>query len=131
MDYALKCASTLPYLTGLQKSLLKIYEGRRHEGNIDKPLPYSDERGIGRQKPSSETMPSEAYHLQLFNKHLNAEQQLVVARTLYGDALEKPLILFGPPGTGKSVTVIETMLQVCPSTLCVCSSLHAVHPYYS
>ncbi|XP_075408712.1 RNA helicase Mov10l1 [Tenrec ecaudatus] len=47
-----------------------------------------------------------------FNATLNEHQQLAVRRILSGDCRPLPYVLFGPPGTGKTVTIIEAVLQV-------------------
>lgn len=42
---------------------------------------------------------------------LNAEQRLAVASVLAGAGGGTPFALFGPPGTGKTVTLVECALQ--------------------
>ncbi|XP_072829885.1 RNA helicase Mov10l1 isoform X2 [Vicugna pacos] len=49
---------------------------------------------------------------EFFNLMLNENQKLAVRRILSGDCRPLPYVLFGPPGTGKTVTIIEAVLQV-------------------
>lgn len=47
-------------------------------------------------------------------RQLNTEQRTAVASVLLGAGGPVPYALFGPPGTGKTVTLVECALQVCP-----------------
>ncbi|XP_012692807.2 RNA helicase Mov10l1 [Clupea harengus] len=60
------------------------------------------------RKPKKE-VPSSG---QFFNRSLNPAQREVVKHILAGDCRPTPYVLFGPPGTGKTVTLIEAILQV-------------------
>ena len=47
-----------------------------------------------------------------FNPQLNERQMAAVARILGAQGRPAPYVVFGPPGTGKTMTVIEGILQV-------------------
>uniref|UniRef100_G3R3P7 RNA helicase Mov10l1 n=1 Tax=Gorilla gorilla gorilla TaxID=9595 RepID=G3R3P7_GORGO len=59
-----------------------------------------------------EIQTPKARKVEFFNPVLNENQKLAVKRILSGDCRPLPYILFGPPGTGKTVTIIEAVLQV-------------------
>lgn len=68
--------------------------------------------------PSDRTML--ALDCQFFNPVLNSRQRSAVSRIVGARCRPAPYVLFGPPGTGKTVTVVEAILQVsgCGNGVC-------------
>ena len=48
----------------------------------------------------------------MYNTSLNERQRAAVCRIVSGQCRPTPYLLFGPPGTGKTITVVEAILQV-------------------
>lgn len=49
-----------------------------------------------------------------FNKAIekNPQQQSAIRNIVYNSSQNSPYLVFGPPGTGKTVTLVETIMQV-------------------
>ena len=67
--------------------------------------------------PSDFSVVSVPSHL--FNPVLNPRQRSAVKRILEARNRPSPYVVFGPPGTGKTVTLVEAVLQVmCGDVIC-------------
>ena len=47
-----------------------------------------------------------------YDRNLNSEQQQAVQKIVSGSSRPAPYLVFGPPGTGKTVTLVEAIKQV-------------------
>ncbi|NXG60331.1 M10L1 helicase, partial [Hemiprocne comata] len=83
--------------------------GRRKNGPF--PTPSIEIPG-GLVQQHGETVTLQERAGEFFNPMLNEQQKLAVKRILSGECRPIPYVLFGPPGTGKTVTVIEAILQI-------------------
>lgn len=54
-------------------------------------------------------MPSSFVNTAILN---NPEQKMAVMKIVNNSSGQAPFIVFGPPGTGKTVTVVESIVQV-------------------
>ncbi|KAJ6657968.1 hypothetical protein lerEdw1_001758 [Lerista edwardsae] len=69
-----------------------------------------------------ESLLSANQHLSFYDLSLNEEQRKAVHQVVAGTSRPAPYLIFGPPGTGKTVTMVEAIKQV----LCCLEGSHVL-----
>lgn len=102
------CASRTPF----RRSHHGIFQYR--EQSLMKDIVFPSPKHIAcPKKPMIEVKPEmEKSNSHLVNRQLNKFQRKAVINVLKAECRPAPYIIFGPPGTGKTVTLVEAILQV-------------------
>jgi len=61
---------------------------------------------------SEKSLEIDLYFRSFYDRDLNSEQRKAVKKILSGSSRPAPYLVFGPPGTGKTVTLVEAIKQV-------------------